>query len=177
MSSEAASTVSTLSGITLTAARQHRAHDPATEALNPILFDKPTARSEKAAVAIYFGLDVEAAVKWAIDCPDHGYDITLASNNLRIDVKTTLPPFKLIWSRDINDLYPQKEFHVLVSVSIEELNWSRCYIEGWITKGGFYRRKQIADGVNSRRWSPVRGSLDEEHPLRTSTIFRICRST
>jgi hypothetical protein len=123
-----------------------RSGDRGTEA-NPIR--QAHGKIGEAAVAIYFGLDVEAAVKWDVGRPDKGFDITL-ENGARLDVKTTLPPFNLLWSRDINDLYWQKEFDALVSVSIEENDWSCCHVEGWITKGGFYHHKQIADGVNCR---------------------------
>lgn len=114
---------------------------------NPVL--QAQGKIGEVALAIYFNLGIETVIKWGLDYPDGGYDILLASG-VRIDVKTTLPPFKLIWSRDINDIYFEKQFDVLVSVSIEEQNWSRCYVEGWITKGNFYRRKQIADGMNCR---------------------------
>ena len=123
-----------------------RSGDRGTES-NPIL--QAQGKIGEVAVAIYFGLDDETAVKWGVDYPDNGTDVTL-SNGVRIDVKTTLTPFKLIWSRDINDLYWQKKFDVLVSVSIIEHDWSSCYIEGWITKGSFYRHKKISDGVNCR---------------------------
>lgn len=99
------------------------------------------------ACAIYLGLDPIADVNWDPAKSDSGYDVVLPSG-LRIDVKTTLPPFKLIWSRDVNDLYFKKRFDVLISVSIEDRDWSRCWIEGWITKNGFYQRKRIADGMN-----------------------------
>jgi hypothetical protein len=123
-----------------------RSGDRGTES-NPIL--QAHGKIGEAAAAIHFGLDVETAVKWEVGYPDNGADITLR-NGVRIDVKTTLRPFKLLWSRDINDLYWQKEFDVLVSVSIEETDWSCCHIEGWITKGGFYHHKQVSDGVNCR---------------------------
>jgi hypothetical protein len=114
---------------------------------NPIL--QAHGKIGEAAVALYLGLDVETAVKWAVSEADHGTDIWLP-NGARVDVKTTLMPFKLIWSNNVNDLYYQKAFDVLVSVSIDERDWSCCYVEGWITKDGFYHHKQIADGVNSR---------------------------
>jgi hypothetical protein len=136
-----------------------RSGDRGTES-NPIL--QAHGKIGEAAAAIYFDLDVGTAVKWQIGYPDNGTDITL-TNGVRIDVKTTLPPFRLIWSKDINDLYWQKQFDVLVSVSIEEEDWSCCHIEGWITKGGFYRHKQIADGLNCRlqpgTWNVDKGIL------------------
>jgi hypothetical protein len=123
-----------------------RSGDRGTE-LNPIR--QAHGKIGEVAVAIHFGLDADVAVKWDVSRPDHGTDITLR-NGLRLDAKTTLPPFKLCWSRTINDLYWQKKFDVLVAVSIEEHDWSSCHIEGWITKSAFYYCKQIADGVNCR---------------------------
>ena len=79
--------------------------------------------------------------------PRHGYH---AREWPEIGSKTTLPPFKLSWSLTINDIYWQKEFDALVSVSIEDGDWSCCHLEGWITKSGFFHSKQIADGVNCR---------------------------
>ncbi|KYK50087.1 hypothetical protein A1D31_22510 [Bradyrhizobium liaoningense] len=121
-----------------------RSGDRGTEA-NPIL--QAQGKIGEIATAIYFGLDVETSVKWDISRPDPGFDITLRSG-LRLDAKTTLPPFKLCWSRHINDLYWQKQFDALVAVSIEERDWSCCHIEGWISKGGFFYQKQIANGAN-----------------------------
>ncbi|SIO49640.1 hypothetical protein SAMN05443247_06505 [Bradyrhizobium erythrophlei] len=123
-----------------------RSGDRGTES-NPIR--QAHGKIGEAAVAIYFGLDVETAIKWEVGFADRGTDITLA-NGVRLDVKTTLPLFNLCWSRTINDLYWQKEFDALVSVSIEEKDWSCCHVEGWITKGGFYHHKQISNGVNPR---------------------------
>lgn len=102
------------------------------------------------ALAICLGIDPDTAVKWDTDFADGGTDIYVPTNGARIDVKTTLPPFKLIWSRNVNDLYHQKKFDIIVAASVEEGDLSRCYLEGWITKGSFFLRKQIADGVNSK---------------------------
>ena len=124
--------------------------DRATGAPNQNPIRQAHGKIGEAAVAIHFGLDVETAVKWDVGFPDRGKDITLA-NGVRLDVKTTLPSFKLLWSKEINDLYWQKEFpDVLVSVSIEEKDGPSCHIEGWITKGGFYQHKQISDGMTCR---------------------------
>lgn len=127
-------------------ASRARSGDRGTES-NPVL--QARGKIGEVAVAIYFELDIETAVKWDVRFADSGSDITLA-NGVRLDVKTTLPPFNLIWSRTINDLYWQKKFDVLVAVSIEEADFSCCHIEGWITKGGFYLHKQISDGVSPR---------------------------
>jgi hypothetical protein len=101
-------------------------------------------------LAICLGLDPETAVKWGTDFADGGTDIYVPTNGARLDVKTTLPPFKLIWSNNVNDLYHQKKFDILVAASVDENDYSCCYLEGWITKGGFFFRKEISDGVNSR---------------------------
>lgn len=101
------------------------------------------------ATALYFMLDPLRIVKLNVgDGGDGGKDLRL-NNGLRLDVKTTMPPFKLIWSMAINHLYLEKQFDVLVSVSIDELNFSNCWIEGWITKQDFYDKKEISNGINS----------------------------
>jgi hypothetical protein len=99
------------------------------------------------AVAILFGKNPLTDMKWNL-APDQGSDIRSPSG-LLVDVKTTFPPYKLIWSRTINDLYHQKMFDALVSVSIDSENYSKCWVEGWISKENFFKEKQIADGINS----------------------------
>jgi hypothetical protein len=98
------------------------------------------------ALALFLGLDPEHAVNWQMT-PDKGTDIVLA-DGIRVDVKTTFPPFKLIWSNSINGLYEKKLFDVLVSVSIIQDHFAQCWIEGWITKGAFLKHKKIASGSN-----------------------------
>ena len=78
----------------------------------------------------------------------------MLENGLRIDVKTTYPQFNLIWSNTINDIYDNKVFDVLVSVSINEKHFSECWIEGWITRDRFLRQKLIADGLGPPRLEP-----------------------
>lgn len=100
------------------------------------------------AVACYFGLNPKIAVKRDVGQADAGADIYLSSN-CAADVKTTATwRLYVIWSKAVNDLFWSKKFDALVSVSIEEQNWSRCWIEGWLSKQKFFERKQIADGVN-----------------------------
>jgi hypothetical protein len=97
------------------------------------------------AVALFFGLDPERAIKWGL-APDHGEDVRLA-NGLRLDVKTTIASHRyLIWSNAVNDYYHSKRFDVLVSVSIHRFDYSNCWIEGWISKGHFFAAKGVADG-------------------------------
>ncbi len=100
------------------------------------------------AVAVYFALDAKIAVKRSFGKADAGTDVKINSN-LGSDVKTT-PTWKryMLWSREINDLYWSKQFDVLIGVSIDEDDWSQCWIEGWLTKQEFFDRKKIADGTN-----------------------------
>jgi hypothetical protein len=102
------------------------------------------------AVALLFGLDPKTTVKRSIGRADNGSDVILNSS-LAIDVKTT-PARKrwLIWSLELNELYWDKKFDVLISVSINENDWSQCWIEGWLTKWEFFDRKKIADGINDQ---------------------------
>jgi hypothetical protein len=99
-------------------------------------------------VAQYFNLDLETAVKWDVTRADAGTDITLLCGT-RADVKTT-ETYKrfLIWSKEVNDLYAKKNFDVLIAVSVEDQDWSRCWIEGYVSKLIFWTDKLVADGAN-----------------------------
>lgn len=59
----------------------------------------------------------------------------------------------------------KKKFDFLVAVSIDEKNYSHCWIDGQIPKPDFILRKQIADGSNSGlelgTWFMDKGHLDE----------------
>jgi len=100
------------------------------------------------AVALHFALDLSTAVSRRISVADGGTDVTLAAG-FALDVKTT-PQHKrwLIWSRQLNDLYERKRFDYLVGVSIDDGDWSQCWIEGYISKVDFFERKKIADGIS-----------------------------
>jgi hypothetical protein len=105
------------------------------------------------AAAICCGLDPEITVNWKTQTGgDGGVDIVLQGGT-SADVKTTLAPFNLIWSRAINHLYwdSSKRFEVLISVSIDEIKFCDCWIEGWISKQRFFDDKQISDGKNAGR--------------------------
>jgi hypothetical protein len=64
------------------------------------------------AVALYFGLDPAASVKWGVREADKGGDVILPCGTI-LDAKTTFPKYKLIWSNDINDLFDKKKFDAL----------------------------------------------------------------
>jgi len=98
------------------------------------------------AVALYCSYAPGTHVKWERAGGDAGFDLLIRST--KVDVKTTFPPFKLIWSNTVNNLWTQKRFDALVSVSVERGDWENCYIEGWISKREFFNKKQIADGCN-----------------------------
>jgi len=123
------------------------------------------------ATALYFDLDPKQAVNCSF-LPDHGADIALPSG-LLLDVKTTLAPFKLIWSRDCNDIYWEKRFDHLVSVSIDEDDFSRCWIEGFVPKQEFFARKQIAEPGRSRlepgTWFMDKAALHDIEGLKQKT--------
>lgn len=102
----------------------------------------------EAAVALFLGLDAWTAVNWSVARPDVGTDV-IGPHGVRIDAKTNFPHLPLIWSRDVNDLYDQKAFDVLLSVSIEPDDFHRCWIEGFLSKKEFKRQHLVA-GENSR---------------------------
>lgn len=108
------------------------------------------ARSKigEVAGAIYYHVDPESLL-WSVDRPDRGHDFRFAG--LAIDAKTNYPPYKLIWSKNVNDLYFQKDFDALLSVSISSREYADCWIEGWMGKEEFYRRKLISDGSRLER--------------------------
>lgn len=97
------------------------------------------------ALALYWQMDPLLAVKWTVDHADAGYDLLLPGG-LRVDVKTTYPPYNVIWSNTINDIYEDVRFDYIVSVSIAKSDFSRTWIEGWISKGAFAAAKMVADG-------------------------------
>lgn len=99
------------------------------------------------ALALLLQLDPERSLNWQMYA-DAGTDI-VSPLGIAIDVKTTFPNFKLIWSNNVNDLYHrEKRFDVLVSVSILDHAFENCWIEGYVLKDEFFERKQIADGTN-----------------------------
>ena len=100
------------------------------------------------AVAQFYGLDPKTAVKRSFGKADDGGDVRI-TEVMAVDVKTT-PDWKrwMLWSEAVNDLYWSKKFNALVSVSINENDWSQCWIEGWINKQEFFERKMVSDGVN-----------------------------
>lgn len=123
-------------------------------------------RVGECAAALYFSLDPDFALKWEM-IADDGHDLQLP-NGLLADVKTTFPHYNLIWSNAVNDLYVQKNFHVLISVSIEENHFCNCFIDGFIDKMAFYVMRRIADGIERPKlepgtwWLPKRELYDIE---------------
>ena len=109
------------------------------------------SRIGEVAFALWVGLDPDTALKWEPERKDGdgGSDVQVPGG-YRVDVKTTLPPRKLIWSMAVNDLYEKAKFDVLVSISIAEDDYQQCWLEGVVSKAKFSRDKQVADGKNSR---------------------------
>lgn len=63
-------------------------------------------KTGECAFALHIGQDPSTAVKWGMD-PDKGADVRLPDGQ-SVDVKTTPPRYKLIWSNNVNDLYQKK---------------------------------------------------------------------
>jgi hypothetical protein len=96
------------------------------------------------AVALFFDLPPDEAVKWTCGGADKGADLELPVLQLRADVKTSEAWKRyLLWSNTVNDLYTGKQFDVLIGVSAES-NWQRCFIDGYIYKPEFLERKLVA---------------------------------
>jgi hypothetical protein len=127
------------------------------------------------AVAQYCGLPRSAVRSDVGNGADKGED--LVAYGQRIDAKCT-PTWKqwLLWSQAVNDLYWSKAFDVIVSVSIDDQDWSRCWIEGWLTKQEFFHYKKIADGSNDAgkltrgTWFMDKQPLPDIHTLRAGCI-------
>ncbi len=122
----------------------------------------------EAAVAIWLGRDPFGAVKWDMMNPDKGADMLVPCGHL-IDIKTTFPRYKLIWSRNVNDLYYSKQFTALLAVSIDPDDYSICWIEGWVPKDEFFARKRIADGMKGLEkdtWWMAKEDLHDPDDLR-----------
>jgi hypothetical protein len=122
------------------------------------------------AVAVFYGLNPRTAVSRSIGTADDGGDVTITAT-MRVDVKTT-PDRKrwLLWPLSIIDLYWSKRFDALVSVSINEDDWSQCWIEGCSSKADFFERKLIADGVNDQgKLTPGTWFMEKTalHPIDT----------
>jgi len=122
------------------------------------------------ACALLFGLNPYDEVRLDFTHPDSGYDICLPSGT-RVDVKTTLPPRRLIWPMPANHLYFEKQYDILLSVSIDPKIGRNCWVEGWIEKQRFYEVKFIADGENIGRgldrgtWFYEKHMLNKMNPL------------
>jgi hypothetical protein len=123
--------------------------------------------------ALFCGLDPNVALDWRMQ-PDTGSDFCLP-NLLRVDVKTTLPNRKLIWSNNVNDLYHSKHFHVLLSVTV--FGGDDCRIDGYVGKREFFRRKQIAADDSTTlepgTWFIEKNSLHDADELRCVSAARI----
>lgn len=108
------------------------------------------------AFALWIGLDPDkGGVNWEVEKKDGdgGYDVQIPAG-YRVDVKTTYPPRKLIWSKAVNHLYAGAKFDVLVAVSIDEADYQQCWIEGVVSKERFSRDKQVADEANGGGLTP-----------------------
>lgn len=108
---------------------------------NPVL--QTLGKVGEVAAALYFRLDPATAIRWDVSYPDSGTDIVLP-NGIRVDVKASYPPFKLIWPLTKNEFYSEKQFDVLLSVTVDDRDFSQCFIDGYITKAGFFKNKLIA---------------------------------
>lgn len=115
---------------------------------NPVRLGQ--SKTGEYAVASFYNLDPEPAVNLLVGIADKGDDIWV-TKFFALDVKTNeLFKYYMVWSKEANDLYWQKIFHALVCVSIDDQDWSRCWIEGWVTKQKFFDHKRVADGINDK---------------------------
>jgi hypothetical protein len=61
-----------------------------------------------------------------------------------IDVKSSPPPFVMLWPLSKNDIWFDKHFDLMMSVSVDDDDRTRCWIDGFTTKDAFYRHKLVA---------------------------------
>jgi hypothetical protein len=88
-------------------------------------------------------MDPEKDVSWDAKLADGGCDIKF--QNVLLDVKTTITPYQsVIWSKDINHLLLTSRLDLIVSVSNDPQNGEDCWIEGYISKEEFFKKKSIA---------------------------------
>ena len=131
------------------------------------------------AVAILFNLDPEAAIKWTTGRADAGHDVTFGDKQFDVKATESWKRF-LVWSRDVNDLYHSKVFTHLVSVSVDQDDWSNCWVEGQVSKHGFFARKAIADGYSVGRglepgtWHMHKADLDDIADLLVPMRPMVC---
>ena len=116
------------------------------------------------ALAQAAGLNPLMVINWKHRA-DNGTDIRLL-NGWLVDVKTTLPNRRLIWSVSVNHLFWCKSFTHLVSCTVEEDHHSRCWIEGYISKEEFFERKREfdgSDGLDPFTWYMLKSELYDIH--------------
>ena len=115
------------------------------------------------ALALHLGFPVDPWVCFE-NVPDNGYDLALPDKRTRIDVKTTVPPYRLIWPLEGGEHYAAANFTHLVAVSVEDdSGGERCWIEGQVTKQEFLERKRVADGtcgLEPNTWWMLKGELN-----------------
>jgi hypothetical protein len=121
------------------------------------------------AVCALFGLN-DDAIDWSLRDGDEGRDLVLP-NGWRVDVKTNFEP-TMYPSVHINKLYPEDgaawmraKFDVMISVSIDDDQefMSRrgpltVFIEGWMGKAEFWKRKRISQGRRELGEPPLKGT-------------------
>lgn len=126
------------------------------------------------AVAQFFGLPPDKVIKWTVGHADDGTDLVLPFAGLLADVKTTEHWKRmLIWSREINDLYVSKRFDLLIGVSIDDRDWSRGWIDGWISKDQFFRQKRVADAITAPELEPNTWHVPKRELIDIRQIWRL----
>jgi hypothetical protein len=108
------------------------------------------------AVALFLELSPLTEIYWGTEKDGDGdFDLILPDDGRRIDIKTNLTDRSEFYpSKAVNDLYKNKKFDLLVSVSIEPMKFYNCWIEGWITKEEFFDRKNIVPESGYRGLTP-----------------------
>src|SRR6516164_7728838 len=117
----------------------HRRRDPESD-----FHVKMQSKIGECAVALYFRLWPEQVLNLKVlKTPDDGSDLRLplgeGGRSVGLDVKTTIPPYKLIWPVEDNAKYAGKNFDILVSVSNDNVSdhtayFQHCWIEGYVSK-------------------------------------------
>jgi hypothetical protein len=127
-------------------------------------------KAAEVGAACFFGLDPELALLWNVENgPDDGFDLALPlfGVELLLDVKGSAPAGNVIWPQTKNSFYWEKNFHLMLGVSVDPNDLSQTWIEGFVTKREFYLHKRIADGVTAPRLTADTWYLPKKclHPL------------
>jgi hypothetical protein len=142
---------------------------------NPVL--QTRGKIGEIAAALFFG--IESNINWRADRDGDGGVDLVTPRGYRVDVKTTQPHRRLIWSAAVNHLFwdASKVFDILLSATVSDSDQSHCRLDGWIGKEGFFVLKKISDGsdgLTAGTWNYPKERLADVHLLIDGPLMYFC---